>query len=334
MNWSAGFRASYHAYIVDPQTWKDQELFEIESGSINRISTGLRESADLKSIDYDKGSDKWVRVYLDAYQDGDASRDALFTGLVSAPQNEITAEYAEGTLQCYSVLKPAQDVLLDKGWYAAKGFVAAEQIVRLLEVCPAPVTVEGTSPRLKQHIIAEQGETHLTMVDKILTAIGWRLVITGEGGIIVCPKSDNAVHIIGSMRNDVITSKIKRTHDWFDCPNVFRAISGEQSAVARDDDSTELSVKARGREVWKEETGVTLTDGESLKSYAERRLRELQSTAVTLEYDRIIQPSLRVTDNVRISYPAQKVNGVYTVTSQKITLDHCGTTAEEVRQTA
>ena len=332
MNWDAGFTASYHAYTVDPVTWRDQELFEIDSGTINRTEAGLRESADIKSIDYDKGSDIYIRIYLDAYQDGDSDQTALFTGLVSAPEEEVDGAYTETSIQCYSVLKPAQDVLLERGWYAAKGFVGSEQIKRLLSVCPAPIDTQGESPRLSQHIIAEQGETHLSMVEKILDAINWALAIKGDGTITLSPKPEEPAAVFDSLRSDVITSKIKRTHDWFACPNVLRAISDGSSATAKDWDDSELSIDKRGREVWKEETNVTLTDGETISAYAARRLKDLQSSSVKLQYSRIIQPDIYVSDLVRINYPAQDVSGVYVVEGQKISLDHCATVSEEVRK--
>ena len=89
MNWNRGFKAGYHACLVDRVTWQDGERFGITEGSINRTDSGLKESADLTAIDYAHGMDKWIRIYLDAEQNGDSAHIPLFTGLTSTPEEEI-----------------------------------------------------------------------------------------------------------------------------------------------------------------------------------------------------------------------------------------------------
>lgn len=331
MNWNAGFKAGYHACLVDKVTWKDGERFGITDGGINRTNTGLKESADLTAIDYPYGMDKWIRVYLDAEQGGDAEHIPLFTGLTSTPEEDIDGGIHKIKIQCYSVLKPAQDVMLPIGWYAEKGFVCTDIIGNLLSVCPAPVVIEQGSPRLTQHYIAEKDESHLTMVYKLLDAIGWRLRIDGDGTIHVEPKPTQPTLTISAGAYGLIKPQVSRKQDAFDCPNVFRAVSDELAVTAYDnDENSELSTASRGREVWAQETGCATTDGETLALYAKRKLKELQKVATTLTYERTFEPTLNVTDKVELKYPAVGIEGVYTVTSQKISLNHCGTTSEEV----
>ena len=117
MNWERGFTAAYHACLVDPLTWEDMEQFDIISGSISRTGTGLRQSADIGCVDYKHGTDKWLRIWMDVRQEGSAEHIALFTGLTSSPERQIDGTLNEITVQCYSVLKPAQDVLLPRGWF-------------------------------------------------------------------------------------------------------------------------------------------------------------------------------------------------------------------------
>ena len=333
MNWEAGFTATYHACVVDPVTWKDCGRIEIDSGSINRTGTGLRESADLSCTDYSKGSDIWLRVYLDAIQPGDSEHIPLFTGLVSTPEDEIDDAYADCSLQCYSVLVPAQEVLLPRGWYALKGQSGAALVADLLAVSPAPVTIEGESPLLSQHIVAEQGENRLTMIDKILDAINWRIRISGDGSITICPKPTKISATFSSLKYDLILPPVKRRADRFSCPNVLRAVTGDTAVTVRDDsEGSALSTVSRGREVWTEEADVQLGDGESLRAYAERRLKELQSVSLVLEYDRLFLPDICVTDKIRLQYPAQNLSGIFVIESQNIDLDHSCTTGEDVSQ--
>ena len=330
MDYSLGYSAKYHACLVDPATWADEERIEILAGNVNRESTGLRQSADINCVDYADGSDKWIRIWMEAEQGGDADNEPLFTGLTSAPEEIIEGTYSESTVECYSVLKPAQDVLLPRGWFASKGFIGTDIIKSLLSVTPAPVVVESGSPRLSQHIVAESGESNLSMIDKILTAINWRMRIDGDGTITVCPYSKEERVVFSALSNDAIEPSVTRTNDMFNCPNVFRAVSDTASYTVYDRSDSALSITSRGREVWKEESSVKLNDGETLAAYANRRLKELQSVGEELSFDRSYSPDLQPTDKIRLNYPAQDLSGIFIVKSQKIKLDHCATTSEEV----
>lgn len=332
MDWNSDYTVAYYACLVDRVTWKDSKRFTINGGDISRVSTNLKESAELISDEYEDGADKYIRIWMDAEQDGDYAHEALFTGLTSTPIRQYAAYGCwERTIDCYSVLKPAQDVYLKRGWYAAKGFIGADLIRTLLSVCHAPVEIAENSPRLADHIIAENGETNLSMAYKILESIGWRLRITGYGIIQILPQSSEPVAIFSAIDNDMLETGPGVKNDWFECPNVFRAVSDSDSVVVYDDaEDSPLSTVNRGREVWKEESGVKLSDTESLRTYAERRLEELQKTSVTVEYDRSYHPDVLVTDCIRLHYPAQDLDGIFAVESQSITLDHCGTTSEEV----
>jgi hypothetical protein len=107
-------------------------------------------------------------------------------------------------------------------------------------------------------------------------------------------------------------------------------MDGETSIVRDDDPESELSTASRGREIWKTENDIKLGDDESLETYTRRRLKELQAVALMAFYNRSYDPAVFPSDLIKIHYPAQNVSGIFRVQSQKIQLDHCGTTAEEV----
>ena len=330
MNWSKGFTSSYYVRKVDPGSWRALERYEITGGQIKHADTDLRESADIECRNYSLG-EAWIRIYLDVKQAGSSDHIALFTGLASSPEDEIDGMRISQDVQLYSVLKPCDDVLLERGWYAPAGTNGAMEVARLLSVTPAPVMAEGSSPALKSAIIAEDGETRLSMADKILDAIGWRLRITGDGTVTICAMSDEAVASFDATRNDALEPKIKRSYDWFDCPNVFRAIDDDMMAVARDESAeSPLSTVNRGREIWQEETSCTLNTGESLAEYALRRLKELQQVGVSLSYDRRYHPEVMVSDVINLNYPVQSITGKHRVVSQTIELGHGARVSEEV----
>lgn len=333
MQWSNGYSASYIMHEVDPATFRDLSPMQITGGSIKRELTGKRESADIECHGIEIGVEKWIRIYLDTTQGGTHERTPLFTGLASSPASEYDGNRKTNTLACYSVLKPCDDVALPVGWYAPKNASGAELIRRLLLVTPAPVVVADGSPTLTDHIIAESNETNLTMIDKILTAIDWRIRIEGNGTVNVMPKPLEPVASFDPLRDDMIETKIKVSADWYSCPNVYRATSGDMTGIARDEDpNSPLSIPSRGREVWLTESGAKLASTESIAQYAQRKLKEAQSVKQTAAYTRRYLPDVLPGDMIRMRYPKQGVSGLYRVQSQTVTLGYGASTEEEIAE--
>ena len=334
MNWNKGFTARYYANFVDPFTWRDLERFEITGGSIKRTDSGLICSADIECTNYDQETERWIRIWLDTRQAGSSERTPLFTGLATAPEKTINGKLVTRSLACYSVLKAAQDVDLPLGYWVNVGVSGAELVRQLLiETISAPVTIIGDSPQLSQYIIAEDNENHLSMAEKILAAINWRLRVKGDGSIEICSMAQKVSGQFDALNNDSIEPVLKATNDWYNCPNVFRAVMGDSSAVARDDSpNSPLSTVNRGREVWMTETDCNLNTDESLAEYAYRRLKEEQRHYLALSYDRRYRPDILASDLVRLHYPAQGIDGVFYVSSQSVTLGYGARTGEEVVQ--
>lgn len=334
MDWNKGFSAKYYASFVDPQTWKDIETFNITGGSIKNTDSGLRCSADVNCINYQQRTERWVRIWLDAAQTGSAAHVPIFTGLATVPERNIDGKLVSTPLTCYSVLKAAQDVLLPLGYYAPTGISGAGLVKSLLsEVIPAPVTIIGDSPSLSRYIIAEDNENRLSLSEKILAAINWRLRVQGDGSVSICSMATELSAQFDPLENDSIEPQLKAINDWYSCPNVFRAIVGDTSAVARDDNlNSPLSVPNRGREVWMEERDCDLADNELLSEYAQRRLKEEQRNYLSVDYDRRFRPDVVPSDLVRLHYPAQGLNGTFYISAQTIEIGYGARTSEEVVQ--
>lgn len=329
MIWSNGYSASIYMTTVDPASWRDLDRIEITGGKVSRSCDGLMGAASVDCVNYDQTTERWVRIWMGTRQEGAADHVALFTGLATSPGRDINGELFTNAVDCYSVLKPAEDVLLPRGWYAPAGWNGAMLIAQMLEATPAPVERESNSPTLKSDIIAEAGETNLSMAKKILEAINWRLRITGDGVIQVIPKATEESAVFDALDHDAVEPELSTTYDWFACPNVFRATQGDQSAVARDDRTDSIfSTVSRGREIWQSEDSVNLADNESLDMYAARRLTELQNVVYSVSYDRRYHPEVMAGDLVRLHYPKQSLDGLFRVTSQSIDLEKNGRTSE------
>jgi hypothetical protein len=228
-------------------------------------------------------------------------------------------------------LKPAADVLLLRGWYAPVETPCAAIIAQLFANLKAPVLIAENSPALNEAIVAEDNETQLSMVDKILTAINWRMTISGSGVITIEPKPKKPSVVLSDNDCDIVVPEFSVDHDGFSAPNVFRAESGDLSAIARDDsEDSLLSVPSRGREVWAEESGCTLAAGESLADYALRKLKELQRVGKTVNYSRRYIPGLVPGDIVRLHFPEIDLQGNFIIQSQSFELDFGAETEEGV----
>lgn len=323
MNWIKGFEATYYMTIVDRDTWKDLERIEITEASVNVADSDLRQSAEVGCVNYDQG-EQWIRLWLDARQSGSQPEHvAMFTGIATSPTRTINGVLRKDKLECYSVLKPAEEIPLQRGWYAPKGRDGTQIIKELLKVTPAPVIIdEGSSGILSQSIIAENNESHLTMVGKILKAINRRIWIEGDGTVHVSPKADSIVASFDPLENDAVQTTLDISNDLYKCPNVFQAFIGDASAIARDESDSPISIPSRRREVWKTEDNCDLNDGETLLQYAQRRLKEEQTVAVQVSYNRRFVPNVSVGDYIRLHYPEQGVDGMFVVKSQSFNLEY------------
>lgn len=259
----------------------------------------------------------------------------MFTGLAVCPSDKYQGRLKTNSLECYSMLKIAQDIMLPRGWYAPIDANSGFLIKDLLSVTGVDINIiedSVSAPDLTQSIIAESGETRLSMVDKILSAMGkWRMRLDGYGSVFVEPIPNDESAMFDSNEYDVIETSIDIKYDWYNAPNVLRCILDDSFAEVRDeDDNSPLSIQNRKREVWLEDSDVQLSNDESLGEYAQRMLKVYQQASSTVSYSRRYDPNVYLSDIVRINYPAQNVMGLYRITDQSITLGYNATTSEEV----
>lgn len=342
MDWSKGFSTSHYMTIVDPISWKDIDVIQIENGTINHGNTSLIESADFTCEHVEDSifdTEQWIRVYADIRQDEDSYHGALFTGLACSPSRTIEGTMQKDRVQCYSVLKPAEDILLDRGYFVPAKSEVSTVVSKLLSVSSAPIRTNNVNGELLETLVAESNETNLSMAWKLLDLMGWTLRISGDGVITIdnYPKiadyKKNEMVLFNATDSDSLETSISVDYDKFNCPNVFRAVHNSSMAIARDEDpNSSLSIQNRGREVWMEETDCTLKTNESLGDYAKRRLKEEQNVAYGLNYTRRYHPEVNVYDIIQLNYPAQNIVGYYKVESQTMTLGYSIAVSENVNK--
>lgn len=336
IDWSKGIVARYYATVVNPVTWNDVTELEITDGSIRYSDVGERATADISCRNFDYNNEYWIRLYMTATQDGDSERIPLFTGIASVPNITYKGRKEENKLQCYSALSLADKVYLPLGWYLDYGVNGAAAVKDILsDAVPAPIVIddfidEDDIPIITQRIVAEENETKLTMADKILDAIGWRMLLDGNGMVHISPYASDPVALFDYRFNDIFEMDVSISNNWYDIPNVYRAIGEGISAVAKDEDpNSRFSIQNRGREIWASESGVILANNEKISDYAAYKLKEAQKIYKTLDYTRRFDPNVRVSDLVTINYLEQGISGIFEVRSQTLTIGYGGQVSEQ-----
>lgn len=338
MNWTKGISASYFMTLVDPETWLDSTSVKITGGSIKKTVSGLRESATVHSVGFTIEKETWIRIYMIARQGGGSERVPLFTGLAAVPSRNQKGRILSTDLECYSVLSVLDDVLLPRGWYApvkTNALMLLRELFRAVSKAPVKIDESDDPPKLEDSIVAEGGETYLTMIERVLLAIEWRMVIMGDGTIRIRPVIEEEVITFDSINYDIIetASDISIERDSKSCPNVFRAVMNDSYAIAKDEnDDSPFSIQNRGREIWYEEQNVILSEKETLSDYAIRRLKDLQSVTTTVSYERRFIPDVYPSDVIVLNYPAQNLTGRYMVSTQDIELNYGASITEEVTE--
>ena len=335
MDWSKGFSAQYDLVKVDPVSFLDMGPLRFTAGTIDNSNSGLMQSADLTMTE-DPG-ECWVRVYLKARQSDSGARVALFTGLTSAPERSLDGYRNTFNVECYSVLKPIDDVLVPRGFYAPAGADAAALVADLFSVGPAPVVADDDSPALLEPIVAEADMSRLDVAWLILNAVGWQLRIDGNGTIRICPYPAEPSITFDARKNDALELSLTDEQDWFSVPNCIRVVSGTSYVEYKDDDpdsavSTVSRKAARGGtgEIWLNDTAASIGSNESLAEYAMRILKDNQSPARKVTYSRRYFPDVFVSDLVDLRFPGAGIDGTFRITSQRIELGYGCRTSEEV----
>ena len=325
MNWTESFTAGYYATTVDPLTWGDVDRFEIDDGSsISRIGSGIRENAELH-LNFNLNGEQLIRIYMDTVQGQDAAHLPLFTGYATSPKLSLNENLKSQNAPCYGVLKSVNDIKLPLGWYASKGRIATDVVKELLG--GIRTSIDMYPPVLQKYIVAEKNESNLTMIDKILSSVGWIMQMDGMGIANLKPKQTVPVLSVSNSM-DIIEEDVNIEQDTFYVPNVLRVMYNDDSEVVYDNsEASPFSVQNRGREIWEQEELSELPEDTSLLLYAQKRLKELQTVGRTIHYPRRFVPDVYVDDVIEFGYP--DIAGCYRITSQKLELSHNCRTEED-----
>lgn len=314
INWLSNYTFSWRLVSVNPYTWANDEIIpDTISMSVTRDCTdsaSLLESGSIELDSYDEFEPGWYRVEGLFIQETGVERHPIATMYCESFSEDYGKyEVQSGIMRtskvdCYSVLKPAEGRHFLTGAYIPKGTNGANQIARYLRACtPAPVVVEGDGFVLDDDLVFDADETYIGAIWKILDAAGWCMQIFGDGTIYVMRKPTEPDLIMDRVTAAILEPGTSKNTEHDDIYNVYIAVhkSGDLVTITNEDPRSPISTVTLGRVSEFVDRSPVLVDGESLASYAKRKLEEKSTVIRKYQYKREWYPDI---------YPYSVIRGV------------------------
>lgn len=322
-------------YEVDPSTWADTRRVEdVSSCTITREDDGeVLERATL-SIDSFEMGERWIRCYVDAYQDGRAERIPIGCWLVQTPRRAFDGLVPTLSCEAYSSLHPLREDIAPVGTCYPPGTNCTEAAA---EICRqrgiAPVVESPSRKVLDDWYVVPPKTSWLKVANTLLAAADRRLVPDEYGRVcqepIIDARNARPAHTFGEGDGSLLLPRADDTFDWYGLPNVCRVscagVHGESivGECVNDDPNSILSTVSRGREV-----PLIIDSPDELKSGATEAAANLLARrflldASTVERVMVIRHGMvrtRLYECVRLSYVSAKMEADATIRFQRITV--------------
>lgn len=333
IDWTRGYAViAWRLFKVNRETWADgDEIGGLYSATINNdVEDELIQIGDLV-IDAAVGESLesgYYRIAMTARQGGEIERVDVATLLCESTSDEIDRGYSALTVAGQSVLYPASRDTLAAGSYAPRGVDGVEYAADMLRASiNAPVSTTG-SFTLDQHVVFD-GCSVLDAVRLVLDAGGYTLRIDGYGRVSVSPSISEPALILDNAGARLLQPGVSRSLDYSEIPNVYRVTHGTETVEAvNDDPNSPTSTVSRGwRSITYDDNPVRV-NGETLMSYAERKLEESSIVPDTRTYTREWWPDVHAGSYVRGTIASVGIDGLFRVDSQQLTCDK-GITVQE-----
>lgn len=338
IDWTRGYTLRMRFLRVDPRTWADsEEVSRVESVTIQRTTGSATQlpctaSIDLKTSPAERFPSGWYRVVAIVRQGRDRERVDLATVWCETTGGRLERGMNSDSVKGRSSLWPCSRCSIPIGSYVPAGYDCARWAADLLRSrTPAPVVLaDGASFALGVHYVPDVGEMALGVGLDVLGLGGRTVRERGDGANVVCAEPSDPSLVLDRMGVRMLTPTISGTLDLSEIPNRYVVrYGGDEYVATNDDPASETSTSRRGFVVEKLDTTPKPLDGESLQSYAERRLEEESSVTDERTYARKWWPDVMPGDIVRGSLASMGLDGDFRVKSQQVTCGEGGIVVEE-----
>ena len=330
---------SVRLYRVDVGTWADAgEVGGVESMTVNRSISGsapLVESGSM-TIDMTVGetlAEGYYRIVAYALQDGSTQRVEVATLHCAAKSGTVDGGITETSVVGRSVLYPASVRKLSRGSYAPSGVDGISYVAEMLRgCCAAPVITYGGFI-LNDSIVFDTGSTVLAAAWKVLDAGNACIRIMGNGTILVTVMPSEPALVLDRNNMGMLMPTVKLSSDMTKIHNRYTAIQGGVTeTVTNDDPTSQVSTVVRGYVSDVVDKSPKRVNGETLRAYCIRKLKEDSVLKTPYTYSREYWPDIVPCDIIRANIPAVGLTSDMRVTKQKVTLSG-GILIEETAET-
>lgn len=330
IDWTSGYSASFRIYEVDLDTWADAgRLMGVTSATVERTDDGDAPELESSSIsvDTDVGGDfaeRVLRLVMVAEQGGAMERVDVCTQWYAATSGSTAMGNHERSLKGRSVLHTAAvaTTSLVYGAYVPAGADGVAEVVRMLEAAGVRQVTSVGSFTLDEPYVFDRSETVLKTAWAILKAGGYRMRISGRGVVSVLPRAESGGAAALDLSDDLVRLVMPGIDDDLDASDVhnrYIAEDGDATAIAvNDDPNSPTSVTKRGYYNDLYDSSVVRVNGESLESYAERKLAEDSIITDARQWKREWWPDVYPGDLIRASMHAHGVQGEYRCRKQSL----------------
>lgn len=339
IDWTRGAQQTWRYWVVDPDTWRDShELDGVLSCDITRdAESDTLESASLTFDGDVPAQELIVRVYLDATQDGATERLCVGTLVMQTPRWSGDGRVRTADADMFGVLCELGDDSPPVGYSVVAGSdPLASAATAARHALRAPVVAPSAGTPLTEHYVADADETWLDAIRDLTARGGYELAVDAFGRVRFEPGRRVAalapVRTFDDSNSSVLDANVEVTTDMYEVPNVVQVVwSGNTRCVvaeaANDDESSPLSLAARGRRVMLRVTnpeelseGCTETAAEAV---ARKRLADLSHVERTITFAHAItSPLPALGDCVRLTYDRHGIDVRARIVRQVI---HCET---------
>lgn len=293
-DWAGSYAIEYRLYRVDDRTWAEAETVSVlRSAHIERTAESQIESASLM-VTGEGLETGYYRLSALVEQDGITEQHHLGTYQCLASGSESNRGIDAVTVVGRSVLYPAKAKRFDRGCSAPVGCDGVDFAASMLEpLLKAPVMASG-SFRLESGYTFEIGSSVLDGIWRVLNAGGWCIQISGAGSVSVVPKPSQPSLVLDGAGTSLLLPSIKSEADYSNVFNTYTAIDGiNHVKIINDDPASPTSTVSLGFENDAPfDVSPMRIDGETLASYAARKLAESSVIKKSRVYSREYQPSV------------------------------------------
>lgn len=281
VDYSRAYTARWRLFRVNEGTWADGQLMQgMLSASVTRDAGGDAPEIDSGRITIacdpsEAFEEGYYRIVMTAEQDGAAERVDVATLLCGESGGQVDRKLDRRDIVGRSVLHPAATTSVLFGEYVGKGEDGAARAGKMLqEAIHAPVYVEG-SFELADNYDFDIDSTVLASVWALLDAGGFCLQTDGRGRVHVRPMPTEAAISLDAANARLLEPSTSHQLDLSEIPNRFTArLGGEVSIATNEEPSSQVSFPRRGYWVDASDNSPAMLLGESLDSYAARKLVE------------------------------------------------------------